>query len=152
MYERILVPTDGDEQSLAAARHAVELAGVHGATVDAVYVADTEPSWTAVSKGEVRETLREVQREAGVQALDAVETLADGGTVTLRTELREGTPDEEILAAIDDHDPDLVVMGTHGHSGIRRRLLGSVTERIVRDAPVPVLTVKSDTEASGSSA
>jgi nucleotide-binding universal stress UspA family protein len=54
--------------------------------------------------------------------------------------------------AIDDHDPDLVVMGTHGHSGIRRRLLGSVTERIVRDAPVPVLTVKSDTEASGSPA
>jgi nucleotide-binding universal stress UspA family protein len=54
--------------------------------------------------------------------------------------------------AIDDHDPNLVVMGTHGHSGIRRRLLGSVTERIVRDAPVPVLTVKSDTEASGSPA
>lgn len=147
MYERLLVPTDGGEQALAAARHALELAETHGATVYAVYVVDTETNWLTVSKSEVRDTLRDVGADAGGRALEAVENLARESPVTLHTELREGPPDEGILAAIEDNGIDLVMMGTHGRDGVRRRLVGSVAERIVRSAPVPVLTVKAGTES-----
>jgi nucleotide-binding universal stress UspA family protein len=59
----------------------------------------------------------------------------------LRSELRCGDPAAEILRAIDELKPELVVMGTHGRRGLARLLLGSVAEKVVRSSPVPVLTV-----------
>jgi nucleotide-binding universal stress UspA family protein len=142
MYERVLVATDGGELAETAARHAMALAGVHGATVHAAFVVDTDTGWLTVSKSEVRDSLRQVGQDAGREALEAVERLATEAGVPVVTELLEGTPEEELVAYAEAADVDLVVMGTHGREGVRRRLLGSVTERVVRDAPVPVLTVK----------
>jgi nucleotide-binding universal stress UspA family protein len=147
MYERVLVPTDGSEQALAAARRAFDLAERYGATVHGLYVVDTGTGWLTVSKNELRDALRAVGEDAGGRALAALESLADEFDVELVTELREGTPDEEILAYVDREDVDLVVMGTHGRDGIRRRLVGSVAERVVREASVPVMTVTETREA-----
>jgi nucleotide-binding universal stress UspA family protein len=146
VYERVLVATDGSDHALAAARRAFDLAERYGATVHALYVLDTGTSWLTVSKSEVRESLRDVGEDAGRQALAAIETLAVEFDVDVVTALREGTPDGEIVAYVDDAAIDLVVMGTHGREGIRRRLVGSVAERVVREAPVPVLTVTADPE------
>jgi len=144
MYDRILVPTDGGEHAIAAARHAVELAGAFDATVHAVYVVDTETSWLTVSKSEVRSALESVGRGQGQQALSEVEELAADAGVELVTELLEGAPDERILAYAAEHDIDLVVMGTHGRTGVERRILGSVSERVVRSADAPVMTLTAD--------
>lgn len=141
MYDRILVATDGSEHALAAAREALELAETHDAIVYALYVVETSTSWLAVSKNEVTDALRDVGIDAGKTALADVESLAADRDVDLVTELGEGSADEEILAYAAEIDADLVVMGTHGREGVRRRLVGSVAERVVRDAPMPVLTV-----------
>ena len=144
MYDRILVPTDGGDHALAAARRAFDLAEQYDATVHALYVVETDTNWLTVSKDEVRDGLREIGEDAGGQALDAIEALGDDFDVELVTAMREGSPDEEILEYVGDEAVDLVVMGTHGRGGIRRRLVGSVSERVVREATVPVMTVTAD--------
>ncbi|QKY20459.1 universal stress protein [Halolamina sp. CBA1230] len=145
MYERLLVPFDGSEHATAALEHALELAATHDATVHALYVVDTTTSPLVVSKDDVRDALREVGEDAAGKAFAEAEALAEEYGVDLATELREGDPEDQILATITDLDVDLVVMGTHGHEGISR-LLGSVTERVIRESPVPVLTVRDEGE------
>lgn len=144
MYDRILVPTDGSEPSLRAARHAAELAARFDATLHALYVVDADPSPLAVSRADVRETLREVGEQAAESAFENVERLAADAGVELETAVVEGAPAEQIVDYAGDTGVDLVVMGTHGRSGLGKRLVGSVTERVVRNAPVPVLTVGND--------
>jgi len=61
---------------------------------------------------------------------------------TIHREVREGTPFYEIVRFAQEQDIDLIVMGTHGHTGLAHMLLGSVTEKVVRRAPCPVLTVR----------
>jgi nucleotide-binding universal stress UspA family protein len=147
MYERVLVPMDRSDHAMAAARHAFGLAETYGATVHALYVIDTGTGWFTVSKADVRGALREVGEDAGESALAAIEKLAESYDVELVTELREGTPENEILAYAESEGIDLVVMGTHGREGVRRSLVGSVTEHVVRESPVPVLTVRADPDA-----
>jgi nucleotide-binding universal stress UspA family protein len=141
VFDRILVPTDGGDAAHTAARRALDLAAVHDATVHALYVVETDTGWRTVSKAAVRDALREAGEDVGSEALAAIENLPAAAAVPLVTELREGTPDEEILGYVADEDVDLVVMGVHSRPGIGRRVLGHVTERVVRDSPVPVLTV-----------
>lgn len=141
MYDRVLVPTDGSEPSLRAAEHAAELAARFDATLHALYVVDADPSPLAVSRADVRETLREVGEQAAEATFEKVQPLADDAGVDLETAVVEGAPAEQIVDYATEQAVDLVVMGTHGRSGLGRRLLGSVTERVVRNAPVPVLTV-----------
>ena len=88
----------------------------------------------------------ELEAEAGSQAeaaiADARERLPDGVPVT--TFVEAGVPKEAILDHVDDHGVDLVVMATHGRTGLQRYLLGSVTEKVVRLADAPVVTVRAD--------
>jgi nucleotide-binding universal stress UspA family protein len=148
MYDRILVPTDGGEGALAAARHALDLAERYGATVHALYVIDTKTNWLTVSKTEVRDTLRDVGETEGSQALAEMESLAEeiGFDGELVTGFREGTPEDEILAYAEEAEIDLVVMGTHGRKVIERHLLGSVAERTVRGSSVPVMIIPDTTQ------
>lgn len=144
MYDHILVPTDGSDDALAAARRAVDLATHYEATVHALYVIDTDTGWLTVSKSDVRDSLRAVGKDAGHQALTDIEELTDD--VDLVTELREGSPDDVILDYVTEAGIDLVVMGTRGRDGLRRRLTGSIVDRIVHDATVPVMTVTASTD------
>ncbi|AZQ14584.1 universal stress protein [Halorubrum sp. PV6] len=141
MYDHILLPTDGSDHSTAAARQALGLAETFDATVHGLYVVDTGTNWLTVSKLDVEESLREVSEVAGDRALTAFEDLAAGYDAPTRTEVREGSVDEAILGYAADHDVDLVVMGTHGRDSVARRVVGSVAERVVRGATVPVMTV-----------
>jgi nucleotide-binding universal stress UspA family protein len=141
MYDHILVPTDGTDTALAAFRHALGLAEAFDATVDVLYVVDTETSWLAVSKDEVRNTLRTVGEDAARRALADAERAAADTDVPVTTATREGSPAATILDYVTAADVDLVVMGTHGRQGVEDRLLGSVAERVVRGSPVPVTTV-----------
>ena len=138
MYDRILVPTDGSPSMQPVVDHALELASVHDATVHGLYVVDTgnfatlpvETTWDGVT---------DMLRQEGEQAVSEFEEMA--GDTPVETAIREGNPSGEIVAYAREHDCDAVVMGTHGRGGIDRLLLGSVAERVIRAAPVPVVTV-----------
>lgn len=136
MYSTVLLPTDGSEGAAVGVDVGLQLAARHDATVHALFVVDER-----YVRREYDYVVERAEREAAA-ALDAVGDRADGFGVRVEKHVRWGVPHEEILAAIDAYDVDLVTMGTHGRTGLDRLVnLGSVTERVVRLAPVQVLTV-----------
>ncbi|WP_225336335.1 universal stress protein [Halomicrobium urmianum] len=137
MYDRILVPTDGSTGTASVALRAADLAEQYGATVYVLHVIDED------ARSLVSEVARATSRlvEHGEEAVNRVAALAEAHDVAVETEIREGHPAETIVEYAEEIGADLVVAGTHGRSGVERRVIGSVAERLVRHATVPVLTV-----------
>ncbi|WP_227134064.1 universal stress protein [Halorubellus salinus] len=143
MYDDILLPTDGSEGTTAATTHAAELASTYDATVHVLSVADSRNRFESPTSGIAPEAWDEEQRNRAEAAIDAtVDALGDD--VDVHRVLREGVPHEEIVAYVDDADVDVVVMGTHGRTGLDHYLIGSVTEKVVRQSAAPVLSVRLD--------
>ena len=146
MYETILLPTDGSDASLAALDHALELAGTYDATLHVLYVVDTSYPYgdfdgTGIDLTPVFEALR----EEGERTIAEVEERATAAGVEVVGATREeSVVHRAIIEYADEVDADLLVMGTHGRRGLNRGLLGSVTERVVRAAGAPVLTVRAE--------
>lgn len=136
MYDRILHPTDGSDASNRAVDHVLDLAGTYDATLHVLSVADTDEfaALDGVDPASVR--------NSAAEAVEAVAERATDADVAVTTDVRDGSPDDEILAYASETDIDMIVMGTHGRSGVGRVLLGSVTEAVVRQSPVPVVTVR----------
>lgn len=137
MYEHILIPTDGSEGSAHVALQAIDLADQYGATTHALYVIDDD---VRALLGDV--TGHDRLSEQGQRAVDRIETMATAHGVEAVTELREGDPADTILGYAEEIDADAIVAGTHGRSGLERRVIGSVAERLVRHATCPVMTVR----------
>ena len=136
MFSNVLIPTDGSDGAREAAAVAFELARQFDATVHGLFVIDER-----VIDGEFDFAV-EAAEETAENALDALGELGDDYGIDVRKHLRRGTPYDEIVRAIDAYEVDHVVMGTHGRTGFDRIVnLGSVTERVVRTASVPVTTV-----------
>jgi nucleotide-binding universal stress UspA family protein len=132
----ILYPTDFSHYSNAAFQLTCSLARDYGATVVVLHV-----SPPPVAHGEV------VARRQPNGYRDELWQLlrryqAPGLTATVRHRLEEGDPATEILRVARELNGDLIVLGTHGRTGLGRLLMGSVAEQVVRQAPCPVLTVK----------
>ena len=140
MYDRILFPTDGSEAATAAFEYALEIAATHDATVYVLNVIDLPFDTPSRIRDELAETL---ERE-GTEVVEETAARASEWNVSVVTEIREGVPHEAIVEYAGEEDMDLLVMPTHGRDGIERFLLGSVTERVVNTAPVPVLAVTPD--------
>lgn len=141
---RILVPTDFSKHSLYALTYAVALAERFDAELCLLHVvqdlAVLIPDMIAVGPP-VAPTVADLT--AGVQgAFDRLVAEHRLDRFRLRRELREGDPPAEIVRFASEAEVDLVVMATHGYSGLTHALLGSVAERVVRKAPCPVLTVR----------
>jgi nucleotide-binding universal stress UspA family protein len=135
----VLVPTDGSECAHTAVEHAGELARSVDATLHVVYVVEIGQ----VINGDRVRRLREALEEIGEKALHlALERIQSSTNLPTETSVLTGPPYLEIVGYAEEHDVDCIVMGTHGRKGIRRFLLGSVTERVVRRADVPVISVK----------
>jgi len=140
MYDRILVPTDGSSGSRSVIEHAAGLAETHGATLHGLYVVNTA-SYASFSMESTWEGIGDMLRKEGSEALEAVESVV-GEHIPVETQVTEGSPSRRIVRYAEREGCDLIVMGTHGRGGIDRLLLGSVAERVVRSAEVPVLTVR----------
>ena len=138
MYDRILVPTDGSPSMQSVVDHALELAAVHDAMLHGLYVVDTG-SFATLPVETTWDGMTEMLREEGQQAVSAFAEMT--GDEPVETAVREGNPSGEIVDYAERYDCDAIVMGTHGRGGIDRLLLGSVAERVVRAAPVPVVTM-----------
>jgi nucleotide-binding universal stress UspA family protein len=141
MYDDILVPTDGSPGMETVVDHAVSLAEMHDATIHAIYVVDTA-SLSDIPLEASMEGVSQSLREEGETALVNLERRT--GDVPVRTTILEGSPAREIVDFATESGCDLILMGTHGRSGVDRLLLGSVAERVVRSSPVPVTTIRVD--------
>ncbi|KAA9396188.1 universal stress protein [Haloarcula sp. CBA1130] len=141
MFNSILVPTDGSEHATRAAEYGAALARAFSASLHVIAVIDTRTAGGPFSRGDLEdETLDRMTADAEetITAItDAVDVAGE-----IQTAIRTGTPAEEICAYRDDHDVGLIAMGTHGRTGVGRYLAGSVTENVVRQATVPVFTVR----------
>ncbi|MDQ2056432.1 universal stress protein [Halobellus sp. H-GB7] len=135
----ILVPTDGSECAHTAVDRAGELARSVDATLHVIYVVETGQ----LINGDRVRRLRDALEDIGEKALDlALEQVQSSTYLPTETSILHGPPYLEIVRYAEEHDVDCIVMGTHGRKGIRRFLLGSVTERVIRRADVPVISVK----------
>jgi nucleotide-binding universal stress UspA family protein len=143
MYADILVPTDGSAGSDRIVEHATGLADAHGATLHLLYVVNTA-SFANLPMDSSYEGIASMLEEEGEAALDDAAATIDriAPEVPVQRVVREGSPAAEIVEYATGTGCDLVAMGTHGRGGLNRLLLGSVAERVVRNSPVPVLTVR----------
>ena len=147
MYERILVPTDGSDTAEVAIEHALDLAEKYGAEVHTLYVIDTDSmsltlgaeQLDRIEQGNYHE-MEEVRRRVEAATSVVTDRARERGLDVVE-HVSAGKPHSMIADYAADHDVDLVVMGSHGRSGVKRALLGSVTERTLRSTPVPVLVV-----------
>jgi nucleotide-binding universal stress UspA family protein len=143
MYKKILIATDGSEHSGEAEKHGLVLAQKLEASVTALFVVEgIHPSRTIVSPPSLlMEEQVEALRDEGQKIVNMVVEKGKELGVDVEPMVVEGHPTHEIIEHAADHD--LVVMGTLGRSGFSHLMMGSVAERVVRHAPVPVLVVRS---------
>jgi nucleotide-binding universal stress UspA family protein len=137
-----LIPTDGSESSTAAVEQGVSIAERHAATVHLLHVVDVGTKMSASGVGTIAEELRETLQGVAEEALDAAVERAESAGVEYERVLLEGDPHETIAAYSAEHDVDLVVMGASGRSGLKDRLLGSTTDRVVRTVDTSVLVAR----------
>jgi nucleotide-binding universal stress UspA family protein len=154
--QRILVPVDFSEGSRAAVRYAVFLAETFGASIDVMHVWEPTPYVPAHQLGwlgnETRSFWQQMSDALGRQLDELLRDVAPDTTVRIDRRVEAGYVAESILHKLERGEHDLVVMGTHGRTGLRHVLLGSVAERIVRLSPTPVLTVRVPRDAEAKAA
>lgn len=140
MYDSVLVPTDGSEGTDRTLDHAISVATDNDARLYVLSVIDKR-IYLAADKEDQDDVLATLTEDAETAVEEAGQRARETG-LDVVTEVRDGIPYREILRYIDDVGIDLVAIGTHGRTG-RDRLanMGSVTERVVKNAPVPVLVV-----------
>jgi nucleotide-binding universal stress UspA family protein len=142
--ERLCCPTDGSEASFAALPVALDLADRFDALVDGCYVVDERTKAGYYDAATALEDVVGGLERTGERATERVATEAAERGLRVTTTTLEGLPSEALATHAESSGADLVVMSTHGRTGLGHALLGSVTERVVRKAVPPVLTVPAD--------
>lgn len=149
--DRILVPLDFSESSVEALRFALPFARESGACLDLLHVVQPfvlplgpggEAAYVAI------EGIEKLRRDANAR-LKKLAAAEVGRPVRANVLVREGSPAQVINAVAAERRSDLLLVSTHGHTGLKRFLLGSTAEAVVRRAPCPVLTVRRRVLARG---
>jgi nucleotide-binding universal stress UspA family protein len=140
VYDRVLFPTDASEAAAVATDHAIELSRRLDAPLHALYVVDSPSvqATDAYATTNYESTVEALEAE-GRQRLGQLQDRAEREGLDVTSSLEEGTPASTIVEVADDGD--VVVMGTHGRTGLDRYLIGSTTEKVVRTAEVPVVVI-----------
>jgi len=155
MYDHVLIPTDGSDTAEHAVDEALEVAAKFDATVSALYVVDTDAVGIGLGVEQVDRIRAGRFPEMGdleakaKEATSYVTERADERGLDAEAHFRGGRPPSVIADFADDEDVDLIVMGSHGRAGLSRVVLGSVTERVLRETHKSVLVV--DTGHAGDS-
>lgn len=141
-FRHILVPVDFGSSSQGALDAAVDLARRFASRLTLVHVYEVPAYvYSGITTYAVSDLLGPIEEGAHRQ-LDRLQREVRERVPETRALLRRGPAAPEILAAIDEELPDLIVMGTHGRRGVSHALMGSVAEKVVRMSPVPVLTMR----------
>jgi nucleotide-binding universal stress UspA family protein len=137
--QQVVFPTDFSDFSLQVLPYAVSLCRMFDARLTLVHVTETPLFLPEM----VPQSSFELEQEQRVQAEQQLEKMARSATgVSVDIDVRTGQPHRQIAEVVIERGADLVVVPTHGHSGIRHVLFGSVAEKVVRSAPCPVMTVR----------
>jgi nucleotide-binding universal stress UspA family protein len=144
MFHKLLIPTDGSDISIAAALRAVPLAKMTGASMTVVFVQDTYPY---VGIGEANAAgLQAYMAAARAQGTSAIGRITDAaaaqGVAIDSIVVEDHQAARGIVDAAQTAGADLIVMGSHGRSGLAKMVLGSVAAKVLVLSPVPVLIVK----------
>jgi len=143
-YQKILLTTDFSEYSKVAIPHAVEMARRFGAELLVLHVLEplltpVDFAWGPIALSEDWEEQRTRHSQKFMEEWVASELPSDLKVTPI---LAHGTPIREICHTVREKNIDLLVMATHGQTGISHALFGSTTEKVVRRSPVPVITVR----------
>lgn len=141
MYKRILVPLDGSKLAEEALPHAAVHAGQFGAEIVLLKVLGPLPEPSMAGRGVIR-SAEAASAELVQDYLDGIAAGLRAQGISTRTAAVEGKPYVEIIRFAEENEIDLIVLSTRGHSGLSRWLLGSVADRVVRGATVPLLLVR----------
>jgi nucleotide-binding universal stress UspA family protein len=152
MSDVIMVAVDIAGCAVEVVGYAAGLAQRMGGEVEVVLMHVTDvpllvpPLDEVLVGGHLDGALHALDEEATAKLEELADVFVNVG-VSVRVEVRHGTPVDAILGCAKAHHPYLIVVGTHGRKGLRRALMGSVAEQVVRRAPVPVLTVRTHSDA-----
>jgi nucleotide-binding universal stress UspA family protein len=135
---RILLATDGSEEANLAASAAAELAKDSDSELHVIHVGPAVPTFLAATEEEPARMAREARRTLDEQ----VRRIEAGHAAVAEAHLRYGGAAEEVVALAEDLGAGLIAMGSRGRGGIRRALMGSVSERVVRHAHCAVMIVR----------
>jgi nucleotide-binding universal stress UspA family protein len=135
MYERLLVSTDGSENMERVIKSGITIADQLEVSVHALSV---------IPNVVTRDHLAYDPETAAENAVEELKQKCRERGIAVDTEIRKGDPVEEILNCSEENNIDIIILGTHGRTGLDHAVIGSVAEQVVRRAPVPVMTVRSE--------
>jgi len=139
----ILVPIDFSGHSRNALRYAIPMANQYDATLHLLYV--VEPTVYPADLGFGQVVMPGIENELRAKGQSELQNLIEteiGGTIRAESVVRTGKPHQEILNEVKEKNIDLIIMATHGHTGVEHMLFGSTAMRVVRLATCPVLTIR----------
>lgn len=139
-YKKILIAVDGSEYSMTAARKGLELSHQLDAVAGLAFVIDNSKALANPDLGTTVEQVKMILKKEAEQTLDQLAEMYNGKE--LKKFMPEGYPlYKEIIRLAQTWEADIVVMGTHGRTGLEHLLMGSVAEHVMRHSPIPVMIV-----------
>lgn len=141
--KKVLVPIDFSDYSKSALKYAAEFAQKFSAEMFLVYVVEPVIYPPDFSMGQI--AIPSVNAEWDIKAKEELDKLAASeipDTVKVKAIIKTGKPFLEIIETAADENVDIIIIATHGHSGMEHILFGSTAEKVVRKAPCPVLTLR----------
>lgn len=138
--QNVLIPTDGSDRSTAAARRGFGLAAALDCTVHVLSVADSSIA-TGAGYGPDSPSIRTRLRETATERATSLRDEATQRGIEATAATREGIPAKEIVTYADAAEIDAILLGTSGRGGVARTVMGSVADKVVRTAPIPVITI-----------
>ena len=136
-WENILLPTDGSKYSAISSNKAIELAKSYGSNLTAVSIVDVTDEFYTEAPDAVEELIRKAK-----QFVEDIQKRANG--LNINTLVQEGETYEVITDLAREFMSNVIVMGSHGRTGVKRFLIGNVAEKVIGYAPCPVLIAKTE--------
>lgn len=140
-YNKILIAVDSSEYSMAAAKKGLELAHQLNAKAALIYVLDKSKAMGSIDAGIMPEEALIVLKKEVEQTLDQLASMYNGNE--LMKFMPEGHPTEDIIKTAKTWEADLIVIGTHGRTGLANLIMGSVAEHVLHHTKIPVMIVPS---------
>ncbi len=140
VYKKVLIAVDSSEYAMKAAKKGLELAHQLGAKAALVFVVDKSKGMGNIDAGITPSQALIVLKREAEQTLEELTEMYSGNEVIKF--MPEGSPEEDILKTAENWNADLLVLGTHGRTGLKRILMGSIAEHIVRYSVIPVMVVR----------
>jgi len=140
---KILVPIDFSDYSKKALQYSVKIAKRFEANISLVYVIEPAVYPADFSMGQIAVPAADMDlHERAKEELKNLAATEIGETISVEIILKTGKPFVEIIETANDIDADMIIIATHGHTGVEHLLFGSTAEKVVRKAPCPVLTLR----------